>query len=140
MSTMQEASDLSKLKEAAGDDAALDTLSIYTIRLLAADMVDKASSGHLGTPFGCAPLANALWGKIMHFSPFQRWLNRDRFVLSVGHASALLYVMLHLTGNGLGGQYDAWRPWFVFVRVWLCGSFPFEPCAVLTPLAIAQDE
>ncbi|CAJ1383624.1 unnamed protein product [Effrenium voratum] len=105
MSTMQEASDLSKLKEAAGDDAALDTLSIYTIRLLAADMVDKASSGHLGTPFGCAPLANALWGKIMHFSPFQRWLNRDRFVLSVGHASALLYVMLHLTGNGLGGQY-----------------------------------
>lgn len=102
-----EAADLSKLKAASmEEDLVLDTLSIYTIRLLSADMVDKASSGHLGTPFGCAPLANALWGKIMRFSPFQRWINRDRFVLSAGHASALLYVMLHLTGNGLGGPYE----------------------------------
>lgn len=82
---------------------ALDKLCVYTIRLLAADMVDKASSGHLGTPFGCAPLANALWGSIMRYSPQTRWMNRDRFVLSAGHASALLYSMLHLTGYGLGG-------------------------------------
>jgi transketolase len=69
-------------------------------------MVDKANSGHLGAPFGCAPLSNALWGKIMRFSPTKRWINRDRFVLSCGHASALLYSMLHLTGNGLGGPYE----------------------------------
>ncbi|CAJ1354946.1 unnamed protein product [Effrenium voratum] len=97
----------SNLQDATGlDELALETLSIYTIRLLAADMVDKASSGHLGTPFGCAPLANALWGRIMRFSPFQKWLNRDRFVLSAGHASALLYVMLHLAGTGLGIPHD----------------------------------
>eukprot|EP00440_Ansanella_granifera_P033818 gb/GFBE01036691.1/.p1 GENE.gb/GFBE01036691.1/~~gb/GFBE01036691.1/.p1 ORF type:complete len:854 (+),score=201.88 gb/GFBE01036691.1/:1-2562(+) len=88
------------------DDLALDALSVFSIRLLAADMVDHASSGHLGTPFGCAPLANALWGKVMKFSPRTRWMNRDRFVLSAGHASALLYSMLHLTGNGLGGPYE----------------------------------
>jgi transketolase len=88
------------------DEAVLDRFSIYTIRMLAADMVDNANSGHLGAPFGCAPLANALWGKIMKFSPRKRWINRDRFVLSNGHASALLYSMLHLSGNGLGGPYE----------------------------------
>ncbi|CAK0820587.1 unnamed protein product, partial [Prorocentrum cordatum] len=88
------------------DEIALDALSAFTIRLLSADMVDKANSGHLGAPFGCAPLSNALWGKIMRFSPTKRWINRDRFVLSAGHASALLYSMLHLTGNGLGGPYE----------------------------------
>mmetsp|Transcript_5613 Transcript_5613/g.9329 ORF Transcript_5613/g.9329 Transcript_5613/m.9329 type:complete len:870 (-) Transcript_5613:13-2622(-) len=84
----------------------LDRLSIYTIRMLCADMVENASSGHLGAPFGCAPLANALWGHIMKFSPRKRWINRDRFVLSNGHASAMLYTMLHLTGQGLGGPYE----------------------------------
>lgn len=88
------------------DDLVLDALSVNTIRQLAADMVDHANSGHLGAPFGCAPLANALWGKIMNFSPRKRWLNRDRFVLSAGHACALQYTMLHLTGNGLGGPYE----------------------------------
>jgi len=88
------------------DNDAMDRLSVNSIRLLAADMVDKASSGHLGAPFGCAPLANALWGRIMKFSPRKRWMNRDRFVLSAGHASALQYSMLHLTGHGLGGPYD----------------------------------
>jgi len=89
-----------------GDTAAMDRLCVSTIRLLSADMVDKANSGHLGAPFGCAPLANALWGRIMKFSPRKRWMNRDRFVLSAGHASALQYSMLHLTGHGLGGPYD----------------------------------
>jgi len=84
-------------------EAAMDRLSVHTIRLLAADMVERANSGHLGAPFGCAPLASALWGKIMKYSPRRRWLNRDRFVLSAGHASALQYVMLHLTGHGKGG-------------------------------------
>lgn len=88
------------------DEAVLDRFCIYTIRMLCADMVDHASSGHLGAPFGCAPLANALFGKIMKFSPRKRWMNRDRFVLSAGHASALYYTMLHLTGNGLGGPYE----------------------------------
>lgn len=88
------------------DEAVLDRFCIYTIRMLCADMVDNASSGHLGAPFGCAPLANALFGKIMKFSPRKRWINRDRFVLSAGHASALYYTMLHLTGNGLGGPYE----------------------------------
>jgi len=85
---------------------AMDRLCVYSIRLLAADMVERANSGHLGAAFGCAPLANALWGKIMKYSPRKRWINRDRFVLSAGHASALQYVMLHLTGHGLGGPYD----------------------------------
>jgi len=74
--------------------------------MLSAEMVQKANSGHLGAPFGCAPLANALWGKIMKFSPRKRWVNRDRFVLSAGHASALLYSMLHLTGQGKDGPYE----------------------------------
>jgi transketolase len=65
-------------------------------------MVDNASSGHLGAPFGCAPLANALFGKIMKISPRKRWINRDRFILSNGHASAMHYTMLHLIGEGLG--------------------------------------
>jgi len=88
------------------DRNAMDRLSVYSIRLLAADMVDKAGSGHLGAPFGCAPLANALWSDIMKFSPRKRWVNRDRFVLSAGHASALQYVMLHLIGCGCGGPFE----------------------------------
>jgi transketolase len=84
----------------------MDKFCVNSIRMLAADMVDHANSGHLGAPWGCAPLANALWGSIMKFSPRKRWMNRDRFVLSAGHASALQYVMLHLTGHGLGGPYD----------------------------------
>merc|ERR1719401_3407884 len=95
-----------KTKPAEDKEAVLDRFCIYTIRMLAADMVDNANSGHLGAPFGCAPLANALWGRVMKFSPRKRWINRDRFVLSAGHASALQYVMLHLTGHGLGGPYD----------------------------------
>mmetsp|Transcript_15519 Transcript_15519/g.30018 ORF Transcript_15519/g.30018 Transcript_15519/m.30018 type:complete len:864 (+) Transcript_15519:60-2651(+) len=89
-----------------GDRAAMDRLAVYSIRLLAADMVDKAGSGHLGAPFGCAPLANALWSDIMKFSPRKRWVNRDRFILSAGHASALQYVMLHLIGCGCGGPFE----------------------------------
>jgi transketolase len=77
----------------------LDTLAINTIRGLAMDEVQKANSGHPGTPMGIAPVAYTLWQRFLRFDPSDPiWLNRDRFVLSEGHASALLWALLHLTG------------------------------------------
>ena len=70
---------------------------IDTIRVLSADIVEKANSGHPGAPMGCAPIAHVLFGEVMQFnSKNPSWSNRDRFVLSNGHACALLYSMLHL--------------------------------------------
>jgi transketolase len=81
----------------------IDEEAVATIRLLAVDMVEKARSGHPGLPLGAAPMAYALFTKIMRFNPANpEWPNRDRFVLSAGHGSALLYAMLHLCGYGLG--------------------------------------
>jgi transketolase len=80
-------------------DTSLDTLSIDTLRLLAVDTVEKAKSGHPGAPMGCAPIAYALFHKVMKHNPaHSKWADRDRFVLSNGHASALLYSSLFLTG------------------------------------------
>ncbi|MBS1272314.1 MAG: Transketolase [Candidatus Marinimicrobia bacterium] len=80
----------------------LSTLSINTIRTLAIDGVQEANSGHPGMPMGCAPIAYTLWTKFMNYSPDDpAWPNRDRFVLSAGHGSMLLYSMLHLTGYDL---------------------------------------
>lgn len=80
----------------------IDQLAIDTIRLLAVDMVEKAQSGHPGMPMGAAPMAYVLWTKIMKHNPDNpEWINRDRFVLSAGHGSALLYTLLHLTGYDL---------------------------------------
>jgi transketolase len=77
----------------------LDQLSINALRFLAVDAVQKANSGHPGAPLGCAPIAYLLFHKYMRHNPKQsHWSNRDRFVLSNGHASALLYSVLHLTG------------------------------------------
>jgi transketolase len=77
--------------------------AVATIRLLAVDMVEKARSGHPGMPLGAAPMAYALFTRIMRINPANpEWPNRDRFVLSAGHGSALLYAMLHLCGYGLG--------------------------------------
>jgi transketolase len=77
----------------------LDELCIQTIRFLSIDGVQKANSGHPGMPMGMAPAAYILWTKYMNFNPANpRWLNRDRFVLSAGHGSMLLYSMLHLCG------------------------------------------
>ena len=74
-------------------------LSIDTIRLLAADAVEKAQSGHPGLPMGCAALAYVLWHKHLRHNPADpTWFDRDRFVLSAGHGSMLLYGLLHLTG------------------------------------------
>jgi transketolase len=80
-------------------DAELDVLCINTIRTLSMDAVQAANSGHPGTPMALAPVAYCLWQNFLRFDPSDPiWPNRDRFVLSVGHASMLLYSMLHLTG------------------------------------------
>jgi transketolase len=77
----------------------LDTLSINTIRTLAMDAVQKANSGHPGTPMALAPVAYVLWQQFLRFDPEDPiWPNRDRFILSNGHASMLLYALLHLAG------------------------------------------
>jgi transketolase len=80
-------------------DKQLDLLSINTIRTLAIDAVQQANSGHPGAPMGLAPVTYCLWQEFLRYDPEDpKWLNRDRFVLSNGHASMLLYAMLHLTG------------------------------------------
>ena len=80
-------------------DITLDQLSIDTLRLLAVDAVEKAKSGHPGAPLGCAPIAYLLYHKLMKHNPAHfKWPDRDRFVLSNGHASALLYSTLYLSG------------------------------------------
>ena len=80
----------------------IDVKVISTMRALAADAIQKANSGHPGTPLGAAPTAYAVWAKRMVHNPADpAWRNRDRFVLSAGHASMLLYSLLHLFGYGL---------------------------------------
>ena len=81
---------------------ALERRCVDTIRALAMDIVQKANSGHPGLPMGCSVIAHVLWSEHMRYDPRDpRWPNRDRFVLSAGHGSALLYIMLHLTGYDL---------------------------------------
>src|SRR5919197_2058826 len=83
-------------------EAELDQLCVNTIRTLAMDAVQKANSGHPGTPMALAPLAYVLYTRVMRHSPeHPDWADRDRFVLSAGHASMLLYSILHLTGYGI---------------------------------------
>ncbi len=91
----------------------LDQLSINTLRFLAVDAVDKANSGHPGAPLGCAPIAYLLYTKFMKYDPQEPlWSDRDRFVLSNGHASALLYGSLHLAGFDLPmDQLMQFRQW-----------------------------
>jgi transketolase len=90
------------MTSAATDKQALDKLSIDTIRTLSMDAVQKANSGHPGTPMALAPIAYVLYTRVMRHSPQNaNWWDRDRFVLSAGHASMLLYSMLYLTGYGL---------------------------------------
>uniref|UniRef100_A0A6B2KZ44 Transketolase n=1 Tax=Arcella intermedia TaxID=1963864 RepID=A0A6B2KZ44_9EUKA len=81
----------------------IDNLSVATIRVLSADVVQGANSGHPGAPMGMAVMAHTLWSRHLNLNPKNpKWINRDRFVLSNGHASALMYTMLHLAG------YDFW--------------------------------
>ncbi|MGL5256341.1 MAG: transketolase [Proteocatella sp.] len=79
----------------------IDILTINTIRTLSADAVQKANSGHPGLPLGAAPAAYALWKKMNHNPRNPKWLNRDRFVLSAGHGSMLMYSLLHVFGYDL---------------------------------------
>ncbi|MBV9239245.1 MAG: transketolase [Xanthobacteraceae bacterium] len=82
------------------DAASMDQLAINTIRTLSIDAVQQAKSGHPGTPMALAPLVYVIWNRIMRFDPQDPiWPNRDRFILSNGHASMLLWSMLHLTGT-----------------------------------------
>jgi transketolase len=91
----------------------IDQLSINTLRFLAVDQVEAAKSGHPGAPLGCAPIAYLLFHKFMKYNPKDpSWSNRDRFILSNGHASALLYGVLHLTGYDLPmAQLEQFRQW-----------------------------
>ncbi len=84
------------------DQTNLDLLSVTTIRTLAMDAVEKAQSGHPGLPMGAAPMAYTLWTRYLHHNPQNpHWANRDRFILSAGHGSMLLYGLLYLTGYDL---------------------------------------
>ena len=79
-----------------------DQIAVNSIRILSADMIQKANSGHPGLPLGTAPMAYELWARHMKHNPEDpNWLNRDRFILSGGHGSALLYSLLHIFGYGV---------------------------------------
>ena len=95
------------------DPAQLDQLAINTIRFLSVDAVQKANSGHPGLPMGAAAMAYVLWTRFLRHNPANpHWLNRDRFVLSAGHGSMLLYSLLHLTGYDLPlEQIKQFRQW-----------------------------
>jgi len=81
----------------------LDNQTANTLRMLAADMVQQANSGHPGLPLGAADIATVLWTRYLTYNPADpTWFNRDRFVLSAGHGSALLYALLHLSGYPIG--------------------------------------
>lgn len=100
------------------DQRKMDDLCITALRMLAVDQVEQAKSGHPGMPLGAAPMAYVLFSKIMRHNPYNpRWSNRDRFILSAGHGSALLYALLHLSGYDLSldelknfRQYDSQTP------------------------------
>ena len=108
-------------------DEVIEQLSINTIRTLAIDVVQKANSGHPGLPLGAAPMAYVLWQHHLHHNPTHpQWPDRDRFVLSAGHGSALLYTLLHLTGYAVGmDDLLAFRQW--------SSRTPGHPEALLTP-------
>ncbi|NIA30521.1 MAG: transketolase [Actinobacteria bacterium] len=95
------------------DPAQLDELAINTVRFLAVDAIEKAGSGHPGLPLGAAPMAYVLWMRFLQHNPANpHWFNRDRFVLSAGHGSMLLYSLLHLTGYDLPlEQIKQFRQW-----------------------------
>lgn len=95
------------------DQKQVDTLCINTIRTLAMDGVQKANSGHPGAPMGMAPMAYTLWTRFLKHNPKNpAWADRDRFILSAGHASMLLYSLLHLTGYDLSlDELKQFRQW-----------------------------
>ena len=98
---------------AASCGASLDDLCVNTMRFLAVDAVQKADSGHPGLPLGAAPMAYVLWTRFLkHHPAHPEWFDRDRFVLSAGHGSMLLYALLHLSGYALAlEQIERFRQW-----------------------------
>jgi transketolase len=100
-------------KENSNTTPELDQLCINTIRTLAIDAVQKANSGHPGLPLGAAPMAYVLWTRFLRHNPKNpKWENRDRFLLSAGHGSMLLYALLHLTGYELSlDELKNFRQW-----------------------------
>ncbi|HET7112080.1 MAG TPA: transketolase [Pyrinomonadaceae bacterium] len=100
-------------KENSNTNPELDQLCINTIRALAIDAVQKANSGHPGLPLGAAPMAYVLWTRFLRHNPKNpKWENRDRFLLSAGHGSMLLYALLHLTGYDLSlDELKNFRQW-----------------------------
>ncbi len=92
---------------------AIDQKAITNLRMLSIDAVEKAKSGHPGLPLGAAPLIYTIWNSFLHYNPVNpQWENRDRFVLSAGHGSALLYSMLHLSGYDLSlEELKRFRQW-----------------------------
>ncbi|HSS26971.1 MAG TPA: transketolase, partial [Usitatibacter sp.] len=93
--------------------ADLDTLCINTIRFLSVDAVQKANSGHPGLPLDAAPMGYVVWTRFLKHNPRDpQWFDRDRFVLSAGHGSMLLYSLLHLTGYDLPmSEIEHFRQW-----------------------------
>src|SRR3954470_8809408 len=87
---------------AVATDRSLETIAINTIRMLSIDAIQQANSGHPGLPMGAASMAYVLWTEYLKHNPADpHWPDRDRFVLSAGHGSMLLYSLLHLTGYDL---------------------------------------
>jgi transketolase len=98
----------------AAPTTSIETLCVNSIRFLAIDAINKSNSGHPGLPMGAAPMAYALWDKLLRHNPKNpKWFNRDRFVLSAGHGCMLLYALLHLTGYDSVGIEDIknFRQW-----------------------------
>ena len=91
----------------------VDELCINTLRFLAVDAVQNANSGHPGMPMGAAPMAYTLWTRFLKHNPSNpTWFDRDRFVLSAGHGSMLLYALLHVTGYGVSmADIKQFRQW-----------------------------
>src|SRR5450631_3682925 len=106
IATIKRSPDLSGCGNAS--DAILDQTCINTIRTLSMDAVQQANSGHPGTPMALAPVVYTLWQRFLRFNPDDpTWPNRDRFVLSNGHASMLLYASLHLSGaKAVSAKYE----------------------------------
>jgi len=110
----------------------LPTLAINTIRTLAIDAIQKANSGHPGLPMGCAPMAYVLWQRHHKHDPrAPLWFDRDRFVLSAGHGSTLLYALLHLTGYDVSlddlKQFRQWHSKTPGHPEWQLGAHPGVP-------------
>src|SRR6476660_605027 len=91
----------------------LDQLAVNTIRMLSVDGVQQANSGHPGLPLGAAPMAYELWTRFLRFNPQDpKWPNRDRFILSAGHGSMLLYSLLYTAGYDLSlDEVEHFRQW-----------------------------